>query len=64
MGGGGGATSLISTYSSFFCGGAGGGAGWEREVGEGGSLFEFEWKGEVVGWWWALIRGWARINFF
>ena len=23
-----------------------GGGGWEREAGEGGSLFEFEWKGD------------------
>ena len=26
-----------------------------------GLLFEFVWEG--VGWGWALIRGWALINF-
>ena len=28
----------------------------------GGRLFEFDWEGEGVEW--ALIRGWALINFF
>ena len=27
-----------------------------------GRLFQFDWEGEGVGW--ALIRGWALINFF
>ena len=30
--------------------------------GGGGRLFEVDWEGEGVGW--ALIRGWALINFF
>jgi len=33
-------------------------SGW----GGGGRLFEFDWEEEGVGW--ALIRGWALINFF
>ena len=30
--------------------------------GGGGRLFGFDWEGEGLGW--ALIRGWAFINFF
>ena len=30
--------------------------------GEGGRLFGFDWEGKGVGW--ALIQGWAFINFF
>ena len=44
--------SLISTYSIF--------RGW----GGGGHLLEFEWEWEGGGVGWALIRGWALINFF
>ena len=29
-----------------------------------GCLFEFELEGEGVRWGWALIKGWALINFF
>ena len=44
--------SLISTYSIF--------RGW----GGGGHLLEFEWEWEGGGVGWALIQGWALINFF
>ena len=30
----------------------------------GGRLFVFDWEGEGGGVGWALIRGWALINFF
>ena len=33
-----------------------------KQVGWGWALIEFDWEGEGVGW--ALIRGWALINFF
>ena len=33
-------------------------------VGRGGRLFQFEWEWEEGGVGWALIRGWALINFF
>ena len=43
-----------------------GGGGWEWESGWGGGgrfiEFELDRKGGGVGW--ALIRGWALINFF
>ena len=41
--------------------------GWEgpeREWGWGGRLFEFEFEGVGGGVGWALIRGWALIQFF
>ena len=38
-------------------GGGGGGGG-------GGRLLEFKWEWEGGGVEWALIRGWALINFF
>ena len=41
--------------------------GWEgpeREWGGGGRLFEFEFEGVGGGVGWALIRGWALIQFF
>ena len=44
----------------FFWGGAWGESGW----GGGGCFIEFEWDREGGGVGWALIRGWALINFF
>ena len=41
--------------------------GWEgpeREWGGGGRLFEFEFERVGGGVGWALIRGWALIQFF
>ena len=41
--------------------------GWEgpeREWGRGGRLFEFEFEGVGGRVGWALIRGWALIQFF
>ena len=29
---------------------------------EGGCLFDFEYEVDGVGWWWALIQGWALIR--
>ena len=28
----------------------------------GGCLFHFEYEVDGVGWWWALIQGWALIR--
>ena len=52
--------SLISTYSIFL------GGGWEGKGGGvgGGAYLSLSERGRRVGWGWALIRGWAHINFF
>ena len=46
--------SLLLVLIQFFLGG----------VGWGGHFFEFKWEWEGSGVGWALILGWALINFF